>query len=196
MHFAFSVPPSFFSILLFLFIIPIFCNTFYFLTSLSYLLAPSSYFFIPHHSLGWCPFLTFTAYILTPPHFDNTYFIQIISIFLDILYEIIVVFIISHCFVNYSKMSFKSHILNSKSFRIVYRSYNWRSWNPFSYFRKKYFPHTPAESKVFLPLVFTKMLLSAKGKIVYWPREEIKNAVNHRLNARGKAEAIDRKSVV
>ena len=25
------------------------------------------------------------------------------------------------------------------------------------------FPHTPAESKFFLPLVFTKMLLSAKG---------------------------------
>ena len=26
-----------------------------------------------------------------------------------------------------------------------------------------FFPYTPAESKFFLPLVFTKMLLSAKG---------------------------------
>ena len=30
-------------------------------------------------------------------------------------------------------------------------------------FMKSFFPHTPAESKFFLPLVFTKMLLSAKG---------------------------------
>ena len=28
---------------------------------------------------------------------------------------------------------------------------------------KNFFPHTPAESKFFLLLVFTKMLLSAKG---------------------------------
>ena len=32
-----------------------------------------------------------------------------------------------------------------------------------NYDKKCTFPHTPAKSKFFLPLVFTKMLLSAKG---------------------------------
>ena len=55
------------------------------------------------------------------------------------------------------------------------------------------FSHTPAESKFFLPLVFTKMLLSAKGmrKNSILTSGGNKNTINHRLNNLGFALGIN-----